>query len=256
MITNLTRKAGSNMGNHWIDVVVHVLKVLNICGMVMEERPCPPLKKKQLIGQKPKWSTEESYFADSQFYLDLFQRMEDTYKSSKITLSSNKFNEMVSVTISLLASLVRNVGRPIVMYAAEIIQFLVQQFFTCVDKVSICVKDLFVNCLRNDKILETESQNSDKIDSNAHELVNQHQTQKPSLGFFEHFVNLAKNSTSFLKYTAITEDQVPESVPVLRRNVQFIESTQFRNAPKIIENPNSNFPTEIFPKQQVDKVVV
>jgi len=216
--------------------------------MIKEEKPCPSLKKKFIIGNKTKWSDNEGYFADSQNYLDLYQRLEDTYKSSKISLLPNKFNDFISVVLMLLSSIIRNVGRPIIMYSQEIIQYLGQQFFESTDKIAACVKELFVQIFRNETSIEEEID----ISSQATELILSHQTQKPFLGFFQHFISLPLESLS--EFTSMSRPNIPQNT-ILRQNTQYIDTFHFYNPPKLIENESTKFPSEYFQKTQVEKAI-
>eukprot|EP01091_Cochliopodium_minus_P005078 TRINITY_DN15065_c0_g1_i1.p1 TRINITY_DN15065_c0_g1~~TRINITY_DN15065_c0_g1_i1.p1 ORF type:complete len:502 (-),score=124.76 TRINITY_DN15065_c0_g1_i1:14-1519(-) len=248
MINSLVRKAGSNLKNYWVDVLIHVLKLLNMFSSIKDEKSCPSLKKKFIIGTKTKWSDNEGYFADSQNYLDLYQRLEDTYKSSKISLLPNKFNEFISVVLMLLSSLIRNVGRPIIMYSQEIIQYLGQQFFESTDRIATCVKELFVQIFRNEQSSEEEID----ISSQATEKILSHQTQKPLLGFFQHFISVPLDD--LCEFTSFSRKNIPEN-NILRQNVQYIDTHYFNNPPKLLENETTRFPSEYFLKSQIEKAI-
>ena len=207
------------------------------------------------MGNKTNWSENEGYFADNQNYLDLYQRLEDTYKSSLISLTTSKFDEFISKVISLLTNTIRNVGKAMIMYANEIIQYLALLFYQSTDKIASSVKELFIQIFRNQQNLNLndsfllDPQNDDKNDIST-QLFLSHHIQKPFLGFFQHFLSIPLFNLN--EYTSMSIPTNPNSI-ILRQNLQYIDSHFFYNPPKLIENDFSKIPLDFFQKAQVEK---
>ncbi|KAH3745108.1 Huntingtin family protein [Pelomyxa schiedti] len=150
LIGLLAREAGRFFTPFSTVVLKHLMKVLNIMCLVLEQKALNSdlrvaTAQSYFSGLRMAPPQHLGYFVNLQPYLNLYTRLHNTYTASLTTTTfvADKFVQMRESCLITLAAVIRNFGKLITTYNEEIIYYLSRHFEFEPKAVCICIEELF-----------------------------------------------------------------------------------------------------------------
>jgi hypothetical protein len=139
MMSHLVKHLTGSLASYTQRIFVHVLRILHILSAILSSKPIPSFKE-----TKP--GTEKELPAGAvqgqPQYLQLWEKLQDTYRLSLTSLHGNLFDEFCISSIKAVALIASAMGKGVVPYIEEVIGYVNDHFERNTEDVLECIQAL------------------------------------------------------------------------------------------------------------------
>jgi hypothetical protein len=139
MMSHLVQHLTGSLASYTQRIFVHVLRILHILSAILSSKPIPGFKE-----TKP--GTEKDLPAGAvqgqPQYLQLWEKLQDTYRLSLSSLHGNLFDEFCISSIKAVSLIATAMGKGVVPYIEEVIGYINDHFERNTEDVLECIQAL------------------------------------------------------------------------------------------------------------------
>ena len=178
MMSHLVKHLTGSLASYTQRIFVHILRILHILSSILSSKPIPSFKE-----TKP--GTEKDLPAGAvqgqPQYLQLWEKLQDTYRLSLTSLHGNLFDEFCVSSIKALTLIAQAMGKGVAPYIEEVLGYINDHFERNTEEVLECMQALLEAALSEvdlvqeratSTVLEPMSKGEDSShDSHVHNIV-------------------------------------------------------------------------------------
>lgn len=216
MMSHLVKHLTGPLASYTQRIFVHILRILHILSSVLSNKPIPSFKE-----TKP--GTEKDLPAGAvqgqPQYLQLWEKLQDTYRLSLTSLHGNLFDEFCVSSIKALTLIAQAMGKGVVPYTEEVLGYINDHFERNTEDVLECMQALLEAALSEVDLVQERAtstvmephlkQDDATQDSHVHNIVD---LTTPS---YESLLNPVVPSQRKANASSLTRSRSPSTSPTL-----------------------------------------
>lgn len=216
MMSHLVKHLTGSLASYTQRIFVHILRILHILSSILSNKTVPSFKE-----TKP--GTEKDLPAGAvqgqPQYLQLWEKLQDTYRLSLTSLHGNLFDEFCVSSIKSLTLIAQAMGKGVVPYIEEVIGYINDHFERNTEEVLECIQALLEAALSDVDLVQeratstvlepTPKPEESGTDAHIHNIVD---LTTPS---YESLLNPVVPSQRKANASSLTRSRSPSTSPTL-----------------------------------------